>query len=83
MSNHLNQWRKTIFRSAKPIYSYPPISMESEISDLCGIQSTQSSGDFSTFIVGSIHISNLQSQPPEMVEVNTLKSVNNETNANI
>ena len=36
---------------------------------------------FSTFIVGSIHILNLQSQPPEMVEVNPLKSVDSETNA--
>ena len=44
MSNHLNQWHKTIFRSVKPMYSYPPSSMESENSDLGGIKSTQSSG---------------------------------------
>ena len=49
MSNHLNQWRKTIFCSVKPMYSYPPSSMESKNSDLGGIESTQSSGIFSTF----------------------------------
>ena len=67
MSNHLNQLRKTIFRCIKPMDSYPPSSMESEISNLGGIKSTHSSGFFSTFIVGSTHIWNLHSQPPEMV----------------
>ena len=33
MSNQLNQWRKTIFRSVKPRCSYPPLPQFNDSKD--------------------------------------------------